>query len=203
MAITKASSSAVAPGAKGQLVVGSATNDSGILAVGSASQVLTVDSSTATGLKWATPASGSTFVGCYIVGTADQVISNNTTTVISFDAEVFDTNGFHDNTTNNQRVTIPSGKSGKYLFTFFIYQSGGTSGYRIMKIYKNGSQFQEYNSTPYFSTSNDLGQQYSTILDLADGDYIHMGFLQNSGGNISAYKAATGNYSTSIQATYL
>ena len=54
MAITKASSSAVAPGAKGDLVVGSATNDSGILAVGSASQVLTVDSSTATGLKWAT-----------------------------------------------------------------------------------------------------------------------------------------------------
>ena len=55
MAITKASSSAVAPAAKGDLVAGSATNDSGILAVGSASQVLTVDSSTATGLKWATP----------------------------------------------------------------------------------------------------------------------------------------------------
>lgn len=53
MPITKASSSAVAPGAKGDLVVGSATNDSGILAVGSTNQVLTVDSSTATGLKWA------------------------------------------------------------------------------------------------------------------------------------------------------
>jgi hypothetical protein len=58
MPITKASSSAVAPAAKGDLVVGSATNDSGVLAVGSANQVLTVDSSTATGLKWATAASG-------------------------------------------------------------------------------------------------------------------------------------------------
>lgn len=58
MPITKASSSAVAPGAKGDLVVGSATNDSGILAVGSTNQVLTVDSSTATGLKWATASSG-------------------------------------------------------------------------------------------------------------------------------------------------
>jgi hypothetical protein len=53
MPITKASSNAVAPAAKGDLVVGSATNDSGVLAVGSTSQVLTVDSSTATGLKWA------------------------------------------------------------------------------------------------------------------------------------------------------
>ena len=54
MAITKASSNAVAPAAKGDLVVGNATNDSGVLAVGSTDQVLTVDSSTATGLKWAT-----------------------------------------------------------------------------------------------------------------------------------------------------
>ena len=54
MPITKASSNAVAAAAKGDLVVGNATNDSGVLAVGSTDQVLTVDSSTATGLKWAT-----------------------------------------------------------------------------------------------------------------------------------------------------
>jgi hypothetical protein len=58
MAITKASSNAVAPAAKGDLVVGNATNDSGVLAVGSTDQVLTVDSSTATGLKWATASAG-------------------------------------------------------------------------------------------------------------------------------------------------
>ena len=201
--VTVTNSMATAIDAKGDLVAGTGADAFSRLAVGANGTVLTADSAEATGMKWATPASGSTFVGCYIVGTADQVISNNTTTVITFDAEVFDTNGFHDNTTNNQRVTIPTGKSGKYLFTFFIYQSGGTTGYRIMKIYKNGSQFQEYNSTPYFSTSNDLGQQYSTVLDLVAGDYIHMGFLQNSGGNVSAYKASTGNYSTSIQASYL
>lgn len=58
MAITKATASSVAPAAKGDLVVGSATNDADILAVGSANQVLTVDSSTATGLKWAAASSG-------------------------------------------------------------------------------------------------------------------------------------------------
>ena len=60
MAITKATASSVAPAAKGDLVVGSATNDAAVLSVGSANQVLTVDSSTTTGLKWATPASGVT-----------------------------------------------------------------------------------------------------------------------------------------------
>ena len=58
MPITKASSSAVAPGAKGDLVVGTTTNDSGILGVGANDTVLTADSSTATGLKWSTPSSG-------------------------------------------------------------------------------------------------------------------------------------------------
>ena len=58
MAITKATASSIAPAAKGDLVVGSATNDAAVLGVGSNDQVLTADSSTSTGLKWATAASG-------------------------------------------------------------------------------------------------------------------------------------------------
>ena len=54
MPITKASGNAVAPAAKGDLVVGSATNDASVLSVGSNGQVLTVDSATTTGVKWAT-----------------------------------------------------------------------------------------------------------------------------------------------------
>ena len=55
MPITKASGNSVTAAAKGDLVVGNATNDSGILSVGTTNQVLTVDSTTATGLKWASP----------------------------------------------------------------------------------------------------------------------------------------------------
>jgi len=58
MPITKATASSVAPAAKGDLVVGSATNDAAVLGVGTNDQVLTADSSTATGLKWATASSG-------------------------------------------------------------------------------------------------------------------------------------------------
>lgn len=58
MAITKATASSIAPAAKGDLVVGSATNDAAVLNVGSNDQVLTADSSTATGLKWAAAGGG-------------------------------------------------------------------------------------------------------------------------------------------------
>jgi hypothetical protein len=58
MAITKATASSIAPAAKGDLVVGSATNDAAVLSVGSNDQILVADSSTSTGLKWATSSSG-------------------------------------------------------------------------------------------------------------------------------------------------
>ena len=59
MAETKARSNAVAKAAKGDLTVGSGTNTSAVLAVGTIGQTLVADSTASTGLKWATPASGS------------------------------------------------------------------------------------------------------------------------------------------------
>ncbi len=57
--MTKSRSNAVAPAAKGQLVVGSGTDASTTLAVAStAGYVLQVDSAETTGLKWAAPGGG-------------------------------------------------------------------------------------------------------------------------------------------------
>jgi hypothetical protein len=79
MPITKASSSAVAPGAKGQLVVGNATNDSGIVAVGANGTVLTADSAEATGVKWGTISAG----GMTLLSTTS--LTGATTTISSID----------------------------------------------------------------------------------------------------------------------
>ena len=62
MAITKASSNAVAPAAKGDLIAGTTTNDSGVLAVGANGTVLTAASGETTGLKWAAASSGMTLI---------------------------------------------------------------------------------------------------------------------------------------------
>ena len=90
MPISKASSSAVAPGAKGDLVVGTTTNDSGILAVGSADQVLTVDSSTATGLKWAA-AGGALTLSQITSGSLTSGTQLSLTSLTSYDTLMFST----------------------------------------------------------------------------------------------------------------
>jgi len=115
MPITKASSSAVAPGAKGELVVGNATNDSGILSVGANNTVLTADSSTATGVKWAAlpssaPVSASARVDTQQRRTSDQ---------------------YGDLTTSGPEVTITTGTRALVIVSAFMGDTSenGTVGY--------------------------------------------------------------------------
>ena len=77
MAITKASSSAVAPAAKGDLVAGTTTNDSGVLAVGANGTVLTAASGETTGLQWATPSSG----GMTLINSGGTTLSGGSVTI--------------------------------------------------------------------------------------------------------------------------
>ena len=52
--------------------------------------------------------SGQTRAKAYLV-TANQSISDATETAVAFNSESFDVGGMHDNSTNNSRLTIPSG----------------------------------------------------------------------------------------------
>lgn len=82
MPISKASGQAVAPAAKGDLVVGSATNDAAVLGVGTDGQYLTAASTTTTGLQWAAatdstkiPLSTVTTNGDLIYGTGANTVT--------------------------------------------------------------------------------------------------------------------------------
>lgn len=46
---------------------------------------------------------------------SSQTIPNGSFSAIAYGAEYVDTNGFHDNVTNNTRITIPSSLGGNYL----------------------------------------------------------------------------------------
>jgi len=127
---------------------------------------------------------GASLVGCSLYKSANQSINNNTYTALTFNSEDYDTDAFHDNSTNTSRITIPSGKGGKYLITgIVIFQDNATND-RTVYLYKNGSIDQEM-----FSMGNAGGFNSSScmsiVLVLAAADYIELFALQNSGGPLN------------------
>jgi hypothetical protein len=186
--------------AKGDLVAATAPDTVSRLAVGANDTVLTADSTTATGLKWATPASGSTFVGCAVYKvTTNQTLANDVNVDITFNAEEYDTNGFHDNSTNNQRITIPSGKAGKYLLQTEVIFPANTTGVRDVAFLKNGTTTLGSMLVIGVATyTNRVAHLF--VGDFAVGDYITVNVNQSSGGNLDVL--ANQNF-TRFTATYL
>jgi hypothetical protein len=72
-------SNATAPAVKGNLVAGTGADTSGLLTVGANDTVLTADSTTATGLKWAAPAGGG--ANWTLINSGGTSLSGTTTTI--------------------------------------------------------------------------------------------------------------------------
>ena len=125
------------------------------------------------------------------VRTAVQSLANNTSTGLAFTAaDEWDTDSFHSTTTNNTRITVPTGLGGKYLLIGAVAFATGVSQIRNVKIQLNGATqlvvFQE-------TQADDLGVSLSIMYKLSAGDYIELICYQNSGaalnitGSLSAH----------------
>ena len=141
--------------AKGDLISASAADTPARLASsGVNGDVLTVDTSTATGLKWATPSGSSGPAFRAFRNTSQQSFNQNTATKVQFNGESFDTDNCFDSTTNYR---FTPNKAGYYQISSNVTWSGaGSETIKELYIYKNGSRY-----TDLFS-SNGSGKPGAT-----------------------------------------
>jgi hypothetical protein len=177
---------------KGDLIAATASATVSRLGVGSNGQVLTADSTAATGMKWAA-AGGGTAVGCLLYNSSNFTISTATDTLLTFNTEVFDTDGFHSTVSNTSRITIPSGKAGKYMIIAWGQYSNNATGYRQMEVIRNsrtGTPNRVGNMSIVGTSAGGGAMSISGIADLSVGDYLEINTYQNSGGNLTFYGGA-------------
>jgi len=90
---------------------------------------------------------------------------------LAFQAEEFDTNTFHDISTNNSRLTVPTGKGGKYQINGSIHFASNLV--TMIQIRKNGATALAQGSGTGISASN-AGASVAIVVDLAAGDYVEL-----------------------------
>ena len=178
----------------GDILYGTGADTLTRLGIGSAGQVLTVSSGIP---AWTTISTSPTFRGCRLTASGTQSISNNTSTNLTWNQESFDTDGFHDNATNNDRITIPTGLGGYYLVTATILWENNTTGIRNIYI-QNSVPATLVSMTQGASNSGADGLSMTTnaILNLTAGTILRVNVFQNSGAARTVDKtSAVGNFS--------
>jgi hypothetical protein len=122
--------------------------------------------------------------GCRVVRTAVQTFTTGAAAVIAFTAERFDTDTFHDNVTNNSRLTVPAGLGGTYLIAAHVEFAANATGQRQLRIVLNNtSSLARQDAVPQ-AAGIPTSMSLATVALLVAGDYVELVALQSSGGNL-------------------
>jgi hypothetical protein len=139
-AVTITNSMATEITASGDIIVGTGSGTFDNLPIGTTGQILTADTTVSPyKVKWATASSGTpAYVGCIAYGAVNLAYSATKTAVSDLTTELVDTDGYHSTSSNTSRMTIPSGKDGKYKMEMNV-QFAGVTGPVTIYAYKNGA----------------------------------------------------------------
>ena len=184
-------SSVIAPtivDAKGDIIAATAADTVSRLAVGSNNQVLTADSTTATGLKWATPSSGGmTLISTTNLSGSSTTISSIPSTYTHLCLEIINVS-----ISSTGMVSLRFNGSSSSVYASTVEYSGGQ--------YTSNSGTEIFlNGYSYYLTSNSNNKHISNI-------YFYNDTIHTLGGstfvytNNNRYEAATVSGGSNIQA---
>jgi len=112
----------------------------------------------------------------------DQTLTTSSEAAIQFTSEVIDDEGWHDNVTNNTRITVT--EAGEYLATGYTEFATNSTGQRFVKIVDSAGNIWAYQgglAVPSINTRLCVSGQRT----MAAGAYIEMTAFQNSGGDLA------------------
>lgn len=126
--------------------------------------------------------------GCVVSQVANQTISTSSLTAINFtDADLRDTDGFHDPSSSPNYMTVPTGFGGWYwaggAASFGVY----APGYRQIAISVNGSVVNQGRELRDASTSHDTQVHIHAPVQLAAGDHVEILVDQTSGSALNVF----------------
>lgn len=164
--------------AKGDLAVGTGANTAQKLTAGANGTILMAASGETTGAKWAI---GQTFCGAKVYNDAAISLSNNSLTALTFNTENFDTDVFHDTSTNSGRLTVPAGKGGYYQITGHVsFAANGNGTQRYVSLRVDGTTtIAAVNGVISGSASTDM--VITTLVSLTAGQYVELMAYQDRG----------------------
>jgi len=122
-------------------------------------------------------------------------IPDNVETAIPLDDESFDTKSFHDNVTNNTRITIPTGVSRVSLTGQITTANASAGTFLQFRIDINDSGNTPAATTTIPRATGLEAQNVSTgPIDVVSGDYFELKVLQDTGGVLAITTGAARTY---------
>jgi hypothetical protein len=146
-----------------------------------------------TGTTGATGATGAPAAdhSASVFSDANQALTDDTHTAITFNQERYDTDTMHDTSSNTSRITITAGAgAGKYLIGACLDYTANTVGIRSVEIILNGATTiatNQQNAASSFTTTICVDRIYNLAVD----DFLELSGYQNSGGSLNVLANAS------------
>lgn len=117
--------------------------------------------------------------GCLATQSTGTSMPSGTWTVIGFNTEAYDDLNWHDNVTNNSRITVNT--AGRYLVSGNFVANNAANGDVSVAIAVNGTRVREINIDSNTPAGGSHGLSITAILLLAASDYVELHGIVASG----------------------